>query len=163
MSSTQFWVGMLISPFLKWVNPSLRKFFNLPKINNVTKNRVFSKTYPTYFGFLYSLWIMALLSSGFIELIWFMLSGPALFPGKSYAIPVFLGLINMIGIWFIFGALLDILFWQVSSENFRDYVKFRMIKSGWGYEIKQQIITLIKLEIIYYVVVSPLIAYLLMS
>ncbi len=161
MSSTQFWVGALVPPLIKWVNPFLRKFFKLTEFGEETRKRVFTKQYPTYFGFLYSLWVMALLSTGFIVLIWFIISGPAFFPDKSYAVPVFLGLINMLGVWFIFGALLDLVFWQISPENFKDYVKFRMIKSGWGYEIKQQIVTLIKLGIIYYVVASPFIAYLL--
>ncbi|RJQ24856.1 hypothetical protein C4577_06960 [Candidatus Parcubacteria bacterium] len=160
--SSQFWIGALIPPLIKWTNIYIRRFFRLTGFDNETKKKVSSKQYPSYFGLLYGLWIIALLSTGFIVLMWFMISGPVFFPNKSYAVPIFFGLINMIGFWFIFGALLDFVFWQVSSENFKDYVKFRMIKSGWGYEIKQQIITLIKLGIIYYVVVSPLIAYLLM-
>ncbi|MBI2315171.1 hypothetical protein HYU93_03920 [Candidatus Daviesbacteria bacterium] len=162
MSSTQFWVGMLVPPFLKWANPYLKKFFKLTEFDNETKTRVFSKTYPVYFGFLYGLWVTALLSTGFIALIWFMISGPALFPDKSYAVPVFLGLINMIGVWFVFGALLDILFWKISSENFRDYVKFRQLKSGWGFDIKQQIAALFKIGIIYYILTLPVMAYLLL-
>ena|SRR3989344_3776544 len=156
MSSTQFWVGMLVPPFLKWVNPYLKKFFKLTEIDNETKTRVFSKTYPAYFGFLYSLWIVALLSTGFIALIWFMVFGPALFPDKNYAIPVFLGLINMIGVWFICGAILDFLFWRISPANFRDYIIFRQIKSGWGYEISQQISALLKIGIFYYIITLPL-------
>lgn len=69
----------------------------------------------------------------------------------------------MIGVWFIFGALLNFLFWQVSPENFKDYVRFRQIKSGWGYEIKQQISTLIKIGIIYYILVAPVVLYLLVA
>ena len=162
MSSTQFWVGALVPPVLKWVQPQLKRFFKLTEFDSETRTRVFSKTYPVYFGFLYGLWVVTLLSTGFIALFWFMIFGPALFPDKSYAIPVFLGLINMIGVWFIAGAILDILFWQISSENFRDYVKFRQLKSGWGYDIKQQIATLVIIGIIYYIVTSPVMLFLLL-
>ena len=161
MSSTQFWTGMLIPPFIKWVNPYLKKFFKLTEFDSEIKAKVFNKTYPASFNFLYSLWIITLLSTGFTVLIWFMISGSTLFAGKSYAVPVFLGFINMIGVWFIAGATLNFVFWQISSENFRDYIKFRQIKSGWAFYINQQIITLFKIGIIYYIVTSPLIAYLL--
>src|SRR3989344_9676509 len=161
MSSTQFWIGAIIPPLIKWVNPYFKKFFKLTEFDSEIKARVFNKTHPASFNFLYSLWIMVLFSTGFIVLIWFMISGPTLFAGKSYAVPVFLGLINMIGVWFIFGALLNFVFWQVSSENFKDYIKFRQIKSGWGFDINQQIITLFKIGIIYYLVTSPFIVYLL--
>ncbi|KKR88311.1 MAG: hypothetical protein UU38_C0010G0004 [Candidatus Wolfebacteria bacterium GW2011_GWB1_41_12] len=90
--SSQFWAGALIPPLIKWVNTYLKKFFKLSEFDNETKTRVFSKTYPAYFGFLYSLWIMVLFSTGFIVLIWFIISGPTFFSGKSYAVPVFLGL-----------------------------------------------------------------------
>ena len=43
MSSTQFWVGILVPPFLKWANPYLKKFFNLTEFDNQTKARVFAK------------------------------------------------------------------------------------------------------------------------
>ena len=161
MSSTQFWTGMLVPQLIKWVNPYLKRYFKLAEIDNKAKTRVFSKTYPAYFGFLYSLWFMVLFSTGFIVLIWFMTSGPTLFAGKSYAVPVFLGLINMIGVWFIFGAILDAVFWRISSEHFRDYVMFRQLKSGWGYDIKQQIVTLFKIGFVYYLVMFPLILLLL--
>lgn len=84
-----------------------------------------------------------------------MIYGSNLFPGKSFAIITFVGLINMLGAWFILGALLDAVFWQISSENFRDYVKFRQLKSGWGYDIKQQIATLIKIGFVYYLIAIP--------
>ena len=161
MSSTQFWVGMLVPPFVKWVNPYLKRFFKLTEIDSETKVGVLNKSYPFYFGFLYGLWATALLSTGFIVLIWLMVSGPALFPNKSYAVPVFLGLINMIGVWFIFGAILDFLFWQISPNTFRDYVVMRQIKSGWGYDMKQQIITLFKIGFIYYLITIPIMVYLL--
>lgn len=162
MSSTQFWVGALVPPFIKWANPYLKRFFKLTEYSNETRIRVSAKQYPVYFSFLYGLWVTALLSTGVLVLLWFMISGTSLFPDRSYAVPVFLGLINMIGAWFIFGALLDIIFWQISPENFRDYIKFRQLKSGWGYDIKQQVITLIKLGIIYYIITSPVMLFLLL-
>lgn len=163
MSSTQFWVGGLVPPFIKWVNPYLKKFFKLTEFDSETKAQVLTKQHPFYFSFLYGLWIMVLMSSGFTVLILLMIYGPTIFPDKSYAVFVFLGLINMIGVWFIFGALLDLIFWQISPENFKDYVKFRMIKSGWGYEIKQQVITLFKIGFVYYIFTLPVMLYLLLK
>jgi len=161
MSSTQFWVGMLVPPLVKWANPLLKKFFKLEEFDAKTKARITAKQYPTYFAFLYGLWITALLASGIIVLLSFMIYGPTLFPDKNYGVPVFLGLINMIGAWFIFGALFDMLFWRISSEHFRDYVIFRQLKSGWGYDIQQQIVTLFKIGFFYYLVMLPLILLLL--
>ncbi len=161
MSSTQFWVGMFVPALTKWINPHLKKFFKLAEFDAETKTKVGAKIYPFYFSFLYYLWMLVLLSSGIMVLILLMIYGSILFPDRNYAIPVFLGLINMIGAWFVFGALLDSFFWRISSKNFKDYVKFRMIGSGWGYEIEQQVIVLLKIGAIYYLLASPLILYLL--
>lgn len=163
MSSTQFWVGMLVPPILKWASPYLKKFFKLAEFDVQTRERITTKQYPFYFSFLYALWVLSLLSIGIMELLFMMIYGAVVFPGKSFAIVTFLGLINMIGVWFIFGAILDAFFWQLSSYNFRDYVKFRQLKSGWCYNIKQQIVTPFKLGIFYYVLASPVIVYLLFS
>lgn len=160
MSSTQFWVGMLVPPLIKWVNPILKKLFKLKEFDSQTQAKVTAKQYPAYFTILYGLWVITLLASGVAVLLFLMIYGPTIFPNKNYAVPVFLGLINMIGVWFIFGALWNILFWQISSENFRDYVISQLIKSGWGYDIKQQVVTLLKIGIIYYIVMSPIIIYL---
>lgn len=156
MSSTQFWVGMLVPPLIKWANPLLKKYFNLAEFDSETKSKVLTKKYPAYYGFLHGLWVLALLASGITVLLLMMVYGPAIFPDKNYAVPVFLGLINMIGVWFIFGAILDAVFWQISSENFRDYVRFKQLKSGWGYDIRQQITTLLKLGCIYYLIATPI-------
>lgn len=163
MSSTQFWVGALVPPFIKWANPYLKKFFKLNEFDTQTKQRVTHKQYPTYYRVLYGFWVITLLGTGVTELLFLIVYGQSMFPEKSFAILTFVGFINMIGVWFIFGAILDALFWQISSENFRDYVRFRQIKSGWGYNMKQQIYTLFKIGIIYYLVVSPVIVYLLVS
>lgn len=161
MSSTQFWVGMIVPPFLKWVNPRLKKFFKLSEFDAQTQTRVTTKQYPFYFSFLYLIWVLSLLATGIVELLFMMIYGTVVFPGKSFASVTFLGLINMVGVWFIAGAILDWLFWIISSENFKDYVIFRQIKSGWGYDINQQIIALFKLGIFYYVLTLPVIIYLL--
>ncbi len=163
MSSTQFWVGALVPPFIKWVNPYLKKFFKLSEFDDQIKERVTNKKYPSYYGVLYGIWVITLLGIGVAELLLMMIYGSSFFPGKSFAVLTFVGLINMIGMWFIGGAMLNFLFWQVSSENFRDYIKFRQIKSGWGFEIKQQIITLIKLGVIYYIITFPVMFYLLLK
>ncbi|MBI2021678.1 hypothetical protein HYS93_02205 [Candidatus Daviesbacteria bacterium] len=161
MSSTQFWVGALVPPLVKWLNPYLKKFFKLSEFDSQTQERVASKQYPFFYGALYTLWVLTLLGSGITVLLLMMIYGPAFFPGKSYTALILIGLINMIGSWMIFGAILDALFWQLSPENFRDYVKFRQLKSGWEYDIKQQIITLFKIGFIYYLLTAPIILYLL--
>lgn len=158
MSSTQFWVGALVPPFIKWASPVLKKIFKLSEFDDQTKVRVFAKSYPIYFGFLYTLWGISLILGGLAVLILMMVYGPTILPDKNYAVLVLLGLINMIGAFWILGAILDFLFWQVSPENFRDYIIFRQIKSGWGYDIKQQILTLLKIGFIYYLIALPLMA-----
>ncbi len=160
MSSTQFWVGMLVPPIVKWANPLIKKHFKLTEFDSAIQARITTKQYPAYFSHLYSLWILALLGSGLTVLFLFMIYGYTLFPNKSYAVPVFLGLINMIGTWFIFGAVFDLLFWQLSSINFKDYVMLRQLKSGWGYDIKQQVAALLKIGVIYYIITAPMLVFL---
>lgn len=162
MSSTQFWVGMLVPPIVKWANPKIKRVFKLLEFDSQTQERVTTKQYPIYYGALYGLWVIIILGSGVAVLLFLMIFGQNIFPDKGFITFTALGLINMIGTWFIFGALLDILFWQVSSENFRDYVKFRQLKSGWGYDIKQQISTLVKIGVIYYLLTLPIMVYLLL-
>lgn len=161
MSSTQFWVGLLVPPLIKWANPKIKRVFKLQEFDILTQERVTTKQYPTYYGVLYGLWVIAILGSGVAMLLFMMIYGSTLFPGKSFAVLTFAGLINMIGVWFIFGALLDILFWQISRENFRDYVKFKQLKSGWGYYIKQQISVLLQIGFIYSIFALPLTIFLL--
>lgn len=156
MSSTQFWVGMLVPPIVKWVSPALKKFFKLDEFDVKIKARVTTRQYPFYFAFLYGFWIMAILGSGIAVLLVMMIYGPSLFPDKNYGVPVFLGLIHMIGSWFIFGAILDAVFWRISSEHFRDYVMFRQLKSEWRYDIKLQIIILFKIGFVYYLFALPI-------
>lgn len=161
MSSTQFWVGALVPPLTTWARPVLKKFFRLTEFDNQTKARVFAKSYPFYFGFLYSLWGISIISGGLAVLMAMIIYGPIVLPDKNYTVPVLLGLINMIGTVFVLGAGLDFLFWQISPKNFRDYVIFKQIRSGWGYDIKQQIVALLKIGLVYYVITFPLQAYLL--
>lgn len=163
MSSTQFWVGALVPPLIKWANPYLKKLFKLSEFDTQTQERVTSKQYPSYFGILYGLWVITLLGTGVAVLLLMMVYGQSMFPGKSFAILTFVGLINMIGVWFILGALLDILFWQISSNNFRDYVKFKQLKSGWGFDMGQQIVSLFKIGFVYYLVAIPVMVILLIS
>jgi len=84
-----------------------------------------------------------------------------LVPQEKYGLIIWFGLIMFLGSFMIPGALLDFLFWSISPENFRDYVKFRLIKSGWGYEMRDQIMTLFKIGLIYLLLTSPLVIYLL--
>lgn len=70
-------------------------------------------------------------------------------------------MINMFGVWFVFGAVLDLLFWKISSENFRDYVMFRQLKEGWGFNVQEQKLTLFKIGFFYYLIAIPIMAILL--
>ncbi|MBI4067052.1 hypothetical protein HY407_01610 [Candidatus Gottesmanbacteria bacterium] len=163
MSSTQFWVGLIVPPFIKWIMPRIKKYVKLEEFDGATKARVTSKQYPSYYSFFYSLWILSLLSTGIIGFFLIMIYIPEILPGKSYTVSTWLGLINMIGVWFIAGAFLDIIYWVISPPNFRDYVMFRQLKEGWGLNIGQQIKTLFKIGIVYYLIFSPLILFLLLK
>lgn len=160
MSSTQFWVALLVSPIIKKVMPRIKKYVKLDEFDEVAKARVTTKQYPAYYSYFYALWIISLISTGIIGFFLIMIYLPEI-AGTSVAISTFLGLINMIGIWFIAGALLDFIFWKISAENYRDYVMFRQLKEGWGYDINQQIVTLFKIGLVYYLVTLPVMAFLL--
>lgn len=162
MSSTQFWVALLVPPFMKWIMPRIKKYVKLEEFDKETKARITTKQYPLYYSFFYALWILSLLSTGIIGLFLIMIYLPEVLPGKSYTVSIWLGLINMFGVWFIFGALLDIIYWLISPNNFRDYVMFRQSKEGWGFKIDQQIKTLFIIGIVYYLITSPLIIFLLL-
>ena len=163
MSLTQFWAGMFVPPIVKWANPVIGKYLKLKKLDANIQEKVTNRSYHSYFALLFDLWILAILGSGIAVLIFIMIYGPNLFVGRSFVALTILGLINMIGVWFIFGGLLDFLFWQISSKDFRDYVIFRQIKSGLGYDVKQQIVTLFKIGLIYYIVTLPIMIFLLSS
>ena len=162
MSSTQFWTGMLVPPLIKWANPYLKKFFKLNEFDNQTKERVISKQYPPFYSFLYNLWQISLIGSPVVFFTLTLIYLPQLFPHKQVGTLIFAGLLNFFGSIFIIGAILDIILWNISSDDFRDYVRYRQLKVGWGFEIKQQIVTLFKIGIIYYIAAFPVILYLLM-
>lgn len=163
MSSTQFWVGVLVPPIIKRAMPFLKKTFNLPEFDEKTRQRVTSKQYPSFYSALYNLWQVSLFFSPVVFMIigWIYLF--QLFPQKNPGLLLLVGLLNLFGSFFILGAILDIIFWSISPKNFRDYVRYRQIKIGWGFEFKQQIITLLKIGFIYYLITLPLQAYLLLS
>lgn len=48
MSLTQFWVGALVPPFIKWTNLYLKKFFKLSEFDAKTQQRIIAKQYPFY-------------------------------------------------------------------------------------------------------------------
>lgn len=162
MSSTQFWVALLVPPIVKHLQPRLKRFFKLNEFNVETKTRVLNKQYPKSYSFFYYLWIISLLASGISALFLVMFFAQGLVPVEKYAAVSFVGILNMFGVWFVAGAILDFLFWQISPPNFRDYVIFRQIKSGWGYDIKEQIETLLKIGFVYYLITIPIMAYLIL-
>ena len=147
---------MLVPPLIKWLNPIIKKWFKLPEFDPQTKARITTKQYPSYFGILYGFWILSLFGAGATVLLLMVIYGQDIFPDKSYAVPVFIGLINMIGAWFLCGALLDLLFWKISSENFRDYVMYWQWRTGWGYDIGKQITTFFIIGIIYTACTLPI-------
>lgn len=156
MSSMQFWVSLLVPPIVKHLQPRLRRFFTLSEFNAETRIRVLNKQYPKSYNSFYNLWIISLLVPGIASLFLVMYFAQGLVPVEKYSAVAFIGIINMFGVWFIGGAILDFIFWQISPPNFRDYVIFRQIKTGWGFDIKEQIITLFRIGFVYYLVVIPI-------
>ncbi|MBI2173649.1 MAG: hypothetical protein HYU33_00415 [Candidatus Omnitrophica bacterium] len=162
MSSHYSLIAVLVPLLTKKAIPLIQRIFKLQAFDAQTQDKVRQQPYPRYYRALYDLWLIALILGGCA--VTFLLVGffSRFFPEKSIATLIWMGIINMIGVWFLFGAFLDALLWRMASEKFKDYVKLRQIESGTGYEIPQQIATLIKLGILYYLVVSPIILYLLM-
>ena len=161
MNSTQFWVGMLVPSLVKRAVPFLKNVFKLPEFDPETQKRVTSKHYPAHYSALYNLWQISLIANPVVFLVLSLFYLPQLFPDKQIGILLWVVLINFFGSIFLLGAILDVILWCISSHDFKDYVMFRQIKVGWGFEIKQQIVTLLKIWIIYSFVTLPLVVYLL--
>lgn len=152
-------IAAIVPAIVKKAASFIAKKFKLAEFDEATKTRVSQQAYPAFYGFLYGLWIIVLLMSGLAVLgVFFALA--ARFPEKvaSYLL---LGTINMIGGWFVLGALLDAVFWRLSSEKFRDYMRLKLIKSNSGYAMEEQVRVLLTLGGMYYLVLSPVIIYLL--
>lgn len=151
-------IAALVPAIVKKAVPFIAKKFGLSEFDEATKIRVSQQAYPAFYGFLYGLWTIVLLISGLAALgVFFALA--ARFPQKAG--PYFLlGIINMIGAWLVVGALLDAVFWRLSSEKFRDYVRLKLMKSSSGYSIEGQIKVLLTLGGMYYLLLSPVIIYL---
>ncbi|MBI2448359.1 hypothetical protein HYV44_02245 [Candidatus Microgenomates bacterium] len=162
MSSIQYSIiGALIPGLVKKAIPAISKRLGLTSFDATTKNRVGKQKYPPYYGFLYGLWVLLLLASGFAVLgIFFAL---AFRTPEKIAPYIWLGLINAIGGWFILGALIDVILWSMSSEKFRDYIRLRLLKAESGYQMADQIKALFKIGIVYYLILSPVIIYLILK
>lgn len=161
MNSTQFWVAALVPTIVQKASPVVKKILKLQEFDVKTQRRASQQEYPAYFGFLYSLWVITLLASGIGASFLLVIFLSQLLHGKGVATLIFVGLINSIGAWFIGGAVLDGIFWWISSSHFRDYVMLRQLQSGWGYDIKQQISVMLKIGVVYYLVALPLMIFLL--
>ncbi|HCM37504.1 MAG: hypothetical protein UV61_C0002G0054 [Candidatus Gottesmanbacteria bacterium GW2011_GWB1_43_11] len=161
MSSTQFWVAVFVPQIIERISPHFKRLFALKEFDSQTQQRVSSKEYPAFYALLYLLWGISLISFGCVLLLFIIIYMTQLVPQEKYGLIIWFGLIMFLGSFMIPGALLDFLFWSISPENFRDYVKFRLIKSGWGYEMRDQIMTLFKIGLIYLLLTSPLVIYLL--
>jgi len=158
-------IGVLVPALIKKTPAALKRIFKLLAIDDATKARVAAKAYPRYYKIGYALWLLCLFSSGFIAFGYIAFYLPAAFVDFDYASEywkfIALGLINMIGAWLIVGAILDMIFWSLSSVNFRDYVRYRNIKEGMDVEMPEQIRTLWKIGIGYYILFSPILYFLL--
>lgn len=164
MSFHYFAIGALVPALVKNIPAALKKIFKLQQIDDATKARVAAKEYPRYYKIGYALWLSCI-----------FLSGPAVFAYIAFYLPIvsanfdptgywkflFLGIINMIGAWLIAGALLDQLFWRASSDDFKDYVRHRNIREGMDVDVPLQIKTLWKIGIGYYIVLLPVMYFLL--
>lgn len=156
-------IGALVPVLVKRLPEALKKIFKLQPIDEEIKARLATKKYPRYYQLGYTFWLFCILSSG-----------PIIFGYIAFYVPItavdfdytefwkyiFLGLINCIGAPLIFGAILDQIFWQLSSDNFRDYVRYRNINEGMDVDIPLQIKTLWKIGIGYYILLSPAIYFL---
>src|SRR3989338_7915825 len=156
---TYFTTGALVPMLVKKMPAVLKNIFKLQLINEVIKARVSLKEYPQYYKIGYAFWLFCILSGGFIVFGYIAFYLPATFVnfdyGGDYWKFIALGLINMIGAWLIGGTILDMIFWSISSENFRDYTRYRCIKDGMDVDIPIQIKTLWKIGIGYYILLSP--------
>ncbi|MBI2035926.1 MAG: hypothetical protein HYT12_04605 [Candidatus Liptonbacteria bacterium] len=158
-------IGALVPTLIKKLPEILKRVFKLQLIDEAIKARVLSKAYPQYYKIGYALWLICIFSSGFAVFGYIAFYLPVSFLnfdyGSEYWKFIFLGLINMLGAWFIIGAILDQLFWSLSSENFRDYVRHRNIKEGMDVDAPLQIKTLWKIGVGYYILFSPVLYFLL--
>lgn len=156
MSSTHYSIiSALVPRIVKKAVPFILKKSKLPEFDGPTQERITAKVYPGYYAALYGFWILLLLSSGFIFFFFVLLFLPSFFPEVGMAAAIWIALINMVGGWLVFGALLDTGLWAMSSANFRDYVMLRQLRSGAPYGIKDQIRILFILGGLYYSIMLP--------
>ena len=157
-------IGMLVPALVKKLPAALKKIFKLQLIDSATKARVAAKQYPRYYKIGYTLWLLCLFSVGLAVFGYISFYLPTASPDFHYAEwwkYAFLGLINMVGAFFIGGAILNMVFWSLSSENFKDYVRYRNMKEGMDVDVPLQIKTLWKIGIGYYILLSPALYFLL--
>lgn len=153
-------IGPLAAWLTKKIPAALKKIFKLQPIDETTKMRVAAKRYPVYYKIGYALWVICIFSTGLAAFCYIAFYLSAVSPGFHYALwwkYALLGLINMIGAWFIAGAALDWLFWRLSSDNFRDYVRRRCVKDGFDIDVPLQVKTLWKIGVAYYILFFPII------
>ncbi|MDP3769817.1 MAG: hypothetical protein U1A23_01540 [Candidatus Sungbacteria bacterium] len=152
-----FWhnsiIGAFVPSLVKKAVPFIAKKFKLAEFDAAARERVSRQNYPKHYVLWYGLWGFKLVMSGFVVFGAFFIAGIR-FP-ESFGLLVLMGIVNMVGAWLLLGGLINAALWRVSSEHFQDYVRFRQIKSGTGYVIEQQIWVLIKIGIIYYIVLLP--------
>lgn len=158
-------IGALVPALVKKLPEALKKIFKLQPLDEEIKARVVAAKYPHYYKIGYALWFLCLFSGGLAAFVYFAIYLPIVsadFVPDVYWKFAFLGLINMAGLWLIWGAIFDQVFWQLSSDNFRDYVRYRNIKEGLDVDVPLQIKNLWKIGIGYYILFSPALYFLLL-
>lgn len=162
MSAQYFVISVLVPWLTKKATRVVARAFKLQEMDARTQDRVRQQRYPRYYAVLYGLWVMAPLAAGCLVLWPIFRFLPRFFPDKSMATFIWVGLINVIGGWFLLGAFLDAVLWRLASGQFKDYVRLRQLESGTGYEMPQQVAVLVRIGGLYYLIGGPLTLYVLL-
>lgn len=150
-------IAAIVPSIVKKAVPFIAKKFKLRELDAPTRERITAGTYPWYYGALYTFWILALFCSGIAFSLFLGFFLWRSFPDLGFASIVWIALINMIGGWLVFGALIDVILWVISSADFRDYAMLQQMKSGSPYVAKDQFRALFVLGGLYYAIMLPVI------
>ncbi len=154
-------IAAILPSLIKKTVPYVAKRLKLAEIDDKTREKVKALRYPRYYAFLFGLWNTAFVGTSFVLMFGIMIYGPKIFPGKGFVLFVWLGILNLIGALALWGGFICAVFWRLSSERFRDYVRLRQIQLGNGYVIEQQIGVMIKIGVVYYLILLPVMFFIL--
>lgn len=150
--------GAFVPALVKKMLPYTGKIFGVDEIDAETQKRVEVLQYPRYYGVLYAVWMIILIVVGLSPIVTAPLWGSAKFPEIGPLFFVLFGICSMIGALSLVNGLINAFFWRLSSLHFRDYVRLRLIKSGAGYVVEQQIAVMIKIGTMYSLVLVLVVA-----